>query len=284
MGQFSFDVGSDSFQKIVLDGSREVPVVVDFWAEWCGPCRMLKPILEKLADEFAGKFILAKVNTEQHPGLASQYGVRGIPNVKAFRDGRLVDEFSGALPEASVRDFLRRLIPSPAETLRQQAAESRAGGDLARALQLLAEASGLDPANEATRVDAAEILMDLKQYEEAKRLLDSLSTAALGEERPQRLRTKLEFALAGSQVSSEQELRGQIARQPDDMAARLQLANLLVANGEPAAGLDELLEMIRLDRTWNDQAARKAMLSVFNLLGASPLVTDYRRKLASLLN
>jgi putative thioredoxin len=284
MGQYSHDVGSDTFQQIVIDGSKETPVVVDFWAEWCGPCRMLKPILEKLADEYGGKFILAKVNTEQFPDLAAQFGVRGIPNVKAFLGGRMVDEFSGALPEAAVRDFLQRLIPSPAEELRLKAAELRDAGDTAQALQVLAEASKLDLGNEAVRLDAAEILAELNQAEDAKRLLDSLSPATLAQERPRRLLAKLNFALVGQSSGDEQALRQRIAAQPDDMEARLALANLLVAGGQPAAGMDELLEMVRRDRAWNDEAARKTILSVFSVLGASPLVSEYRRKLSSALN
>lgn len=284
MGEYSFDVGQDDFQRIVIEGSKQVPVVVDFWAEWCGPCRMLKPILEKLADEYGGKFILAKVNTEQFPELASQFGVRGIPNVKAFLGGQVVDEFSGALPEQAVRDFLQRLIPSPAEELRLKAAELRAAGDSAKALQVLAEASKLDMTNEVIRMDAAELLVDLEQLEEAKRLLESLSPATLMDERPQRLLARLNFAQAGASGADEAALREHVAAQPDDMETRLQLANLLIAAGKHGAGMDELLEMIRRDRTWNEEAARKTMLSVFNVLGGGPLVSEYRRKLASALN
>lgn len=284
MGQFSFDVGSDNFQQVVIEGSRTAPVVVDFWAEWCGPCRVLKPILEKLADEFQGRFILAKVNADQHQELAARFGVRGIPSVKAVVDGRVVDEFSGAIPEAAVREFLARVIPSPAEKLRRKAGELRAAGDTAGALQVLAEASGLDPANEQVRLDAAEILLDLDQAEEARRLLDSLSPAAKGEERAQRLQARLAFAAAGQGTDDEQTLRARIATAPDDMEARQKLANLLVAAGRHAEGMDELLEMIRRDRGWNGEAARKTMLAVFNVLGGGPLVSEYRRRLASALN
>lgn len=284
MGQYSFDVGSDDFQRIVIEGSKQAPVVVDFWAEWCGPCRMLKPILEKLADEYGGRFILAKVNTEQFPDLAGQFGVRGIPNVKAFSGGQLVDEFSGAQPEAAVREFLERLIPSPAEELRLKAGELRDAGEPGKALQALAEASKLDMGNELIRLDAAEILIEQGQNDEARRLLDSLSPATLMEARPQQLLARLNFALAGESSGDEQTLRACIAARPDDMETRLQLANLLVAGGRPADGMDELLEMIRLDRAWNDEAARKTMLSVFSVLGGSPLVAEYRRKLSSALN
>ncbi len=284
MGQFAFDVTAANFQSVVIDGSQTVPVVVDFWAPWCGPCKSLKPILEKLADEFQGKFILAKVNADENQELAAQFGVRGIPDVKAVHQGRIVDEFSGALPESAVREFLARIIPSPADELRAKAAQLRAGGDLAGALQTLGEASRLDQKNEDVRVDAAEILLDLNELDEARRLLDSLSAVNQMDDRVQRLRARLSFAQGGQSGGDEAGLRERIARQPDDMQARLDLANLLVANGRHAEGLDELLEMVRRDRAWNEEAARKQILAVFSLLGAHPLVSEYRRKLASALN
>lgn len=284
MSQFAFDVDASNFQSIVAEGSQQVPVVVDFWAPWCGPCKSLKPILEKLADEFHGKFILAKVNADENQELAAQFGVRGIPDVKAVYQGRIVDEFSGALPESAVREFLARIIPSPAEELRAKAAEQKAAGDPAGALQTLGEASRLDGNNENVRIDAAEILLDLNQLEEAKGLLDSLAPVARMEDRVQQLLARLGFAQGGQDGGNEAELRDRIAARPDDMQARLDLASLLVAKGRHAEGLDELLEMVRADRNWNEEAARKQILAVFNLLGANPLVSEYRRKLASALN
>jgi len=284
MGQYSFDVDASNFQQIVMEGSRQVPVVVDFWAEWCGPCKMLKPVLEKLAEEFQGKFILAKIDSDKNQDLAAQFAVRGIPSVKAIYNGEIVDEFSGALPEGAVREFLARIIPSPAEELRAKAAEQKAGGDLAGALQTLAEASRLDQANEQVRLDAAEILVDLEQMDEAKHLLDTLSPATLLDDRPRQLLARINFALAGASGGDEAGLRDKANANPDDMDTRLQLANLLVAQGRHAEGMDELLAMIQRDKAWNEEAARKAMLAVFSMLGGSPLVSEYRRKLASALN
>jgi putative thioredoxin len=280
---FAFDVDASNFQQVVIEGSKQAPVVVDFWAPWCGPCKMLKPILEKLAEEYQGKFVLAKVNSDQNQELAAQFGVRGIPSVKAVVGGQVVEEFSGAIPESSVREFLDRIIPSPAGQLRLQALQQRAAGDAAGALQTLAQASKLDVKNEQIRIDAAEILLDQNQLEDAQRLLDSLSPATKLDERPRQLLAKLGFAL-GSR-GDEHDLRARIAAQPDDMDARMNLANVLVAAGRYQEGLDALLEMVRMNRSWNDDAARKAILDIFSMLdGEGDLISVYRRKLASALN
>jgi putative thioredoxin len=285
MGHYAFDVDAGNFQQIVLEGSKRTPVVLDFWAEWCGPCKVLKPILEKLAEEYQGKFILAKINADQSQDLAAQFGVRGIPSVKAVYRGELLEEFSGAIPESAVREFLARIIPSPAEELRAAAAQARAEGDTAKALQLLAEASRLDPGNEPVRLDAAAILLSLDQLDEAGRLLDSLSPSTRMEDRAQQLLARLSFARGGQRSGDEAGLRERIAAAPDDMEPRMRLANLLIAGGRHAEGLDELLEIVRRDRYWNDDAARKAILAVFNMLGGQgELVAGYRRKLACALN
>jgi putative thioredoxin len=214
MTDHAFDVDTGNFQEIVIDGSRQVPVVVDFWAPWCGPCRTLKPLLEKLAGEFGGQFILAKVDADKNQELAAQYGVRGIPSVKAFVDGQLVDEFSGALPEPQVREFLARLIPSPVDELRRAARQARESGDLDQALQLLVQATQLDRNDEGLRVDAADVLIEQGQLDEARQLLDSLSPARRMDDDARNTLARLDFAAAGS--GNEAALRDRLATEPND--------------------------------------------------------------------
>ena len=281
MSQFSFDVDERTFPSLVLERSHEIPVLVDFWAPWCGPCRVLKPILEKLSEEYGGRFLLAKVNSDENAALAARYGVRGIPNVKAFRHGEVVDEFTGALPERAVRDFIERLLPSPADDLLREAQQLRRRGDLAAALQRLEAAAALAPDDDEVKRALAEVLIELGRLEEAQAQIDAISAAGRLDEATKRLITRLEFARAATE--NEMALRERLARNPDDMEARLRLAKQLVAAGRYAEGMDELLAMIRRDRRWNDEAARKALLSVFELLGDDPLVAEYRRKLASVL-
>lgn len=279
MSEHALDVGLADFQQQVIEESKRRPVVVDFWAPWCGPCKSLKPILEKLAAEYGGKFLLAKINSDENQELAARYGVRGIPSVKAFLDGEPVDEFSGALPEAEVRGFLDRLIPSPADELRAEAAELRRAGDIAAALKKLADASRIDPVHVGVRLDAAEIMLDLGESDEASRLLASVPGEA--DPRVPQLKARLQFM--GAAGDDEAALKARVVANADDLDARLKLANLLVAAGQYEAGMDQLLEIVRRDRSFGDDVGRKTLLSVFNLLGDDERVSRYRRQLASAL-
>jgi putative thioredoxin len=279
MSEHALDVGLADFAQHVLEESKQRPVVVDFWAPWCGPCKSLKPILEKLAAEYGGKFLLAKINSDENQELAARYGVRGIPSVKAFIDGEPVDEFSGALPESEVRAFLDRLAPSPVDELRRQAAEAHSAGDAPSALQWLADASRIDPDHVGVRLDAAEIMLDLNEADEARRLIGSVPDDA--DPRVPALKARLQFM--GAADEDETALRSRVAANENDLEARLKLANRLVAAGQHEAGMDQLLEIVRRDRGFEDDVGRRTLLSVFDLLGGGEAVSRYRRLLASVL-
>ena len=287
MSPHAFDVSPAEFQEKLVAASQHVPVLVDFWAEWCAPCRQLKPVLEKLAAEYGGRFLLAKVNSDQNQELAGRCGVRGIPNVKAFVGGHLVDEFTGALPEAQVRAFIDKLLPSPAEPLRVAAQEARASGEIELALSLLDDASQADPANETVQLDMAEIRIDAGQLDAARALLDALEHKARDASRLKTLQARLKLVAAGGGADAAA-LQARIAANGDDPDARLQLANALALSGDYRPALEHLLAIVRRDRKWQDEAARKAMLDLFTLLGGDAqfddLVREFRIALARTLN
>ena len=287
MNAFSLDVGSADFQDKVLAASHHAPVLVDFWADWCAPCRILKPILEKLAADYGGRFILAKLNSDQNQELAARYGVRGIPNVKAFVNGEMVDEFTGALPEAQIRAFIDSLLPSPAEPLRVAAREARARGDAEVACSLLADALQLDPANETVQLDLAEIHIDAHRIDAARAILDALEHRAKDMARIGALQARLKLVTAGAGADPAA-LAARIAAHAGDLDARLQLAHALALAHDYRPALEQLLEIVRRDRQWQDQAARKTMLDLFTLLGGNAqyddLVREFRIQLARTLN
>ena len=281
MAAHVIDVSSATFEREVLEASKEAPVVVDFWAPWCGPCRSLGPVLEKLAAAYAGRFKLAKINSDENQDLAAAFGVRSIPTVIGFRDGRPVSQFLGAVPESQARAFIDQLLPSPSQIEQARAARLRAAGDPAAAAEALRKALDLDAANDAARLDLAEILIELGRPAEAEPLLDAVRPDVDLEARVAALRAAAAFARSGADESG---LRQKLAADPADHDARLALAGAYAGKKRYREALDELLEIVRRQRDWKDGAARKQALNIFNLAGDQPeLVSEYRRKLASAL-
>jgi putative thioredoxin len=276
------DVGDAAFEPEVLARSRSVPVVVDFWAPWCGPCRALGPLLERLADEHAGAFVLAKLDVDRAPAVAQRYGVRSIPLVLGFRDGAPVAEFVGAQPEAAVRQFLERLLPTAGDRLAAEGDELAAAGHENAAEERYREALGHEPRNGPALVGLARLLAERGTVAEALELLERVvpsgAVGAAAEQLAAQLRVR------GEAPGDEAALRARVAARPDDLAAHLDLGRALAARGDYEAALAELLRVVEHDPQFAEQAARRAMLDVFGLLGRDhPLVERYRAELARAL-
>ena len=279
------DATEADFQQSVIEESKKRLVLVDFWAPWCGPCRSLTPVIEKLAQEYAGRFLLARVNSDENQSLASQFGVRSIPNVKAFSDSKMVDEFAGAVPEGTGRQFIERLLPSPAEDQRRAAMQTYASGNADAALASLEAAQSLEPNNDNIRLDRAEILIDLGRSEDAEALLDELAPLAKLESRVEHLRALLTFSDTGQAEVSTDQLEARVSQNSTDLDARLALAKQYVAAKQFEPALNHLLEIIQTDRQFGEDAGRKTMLAVFELLGNEHQLTrQYRRLLAASIN
>jgi len=273
------EVTADTFQQEVVDKSREVPVVVDFWAPWCGPCRTLTPILERLAAEKAGAFVLAKVNTDEEQELPGAFEVNGIPAVFAIKDGQLVDKFEGALPEAQVRQFIEKLLPGavPAEDPRD--AEAR---DPAAALFAYREKFAADPNDPAARVALARVLLAKPGGEaEAATLLAPVEGGAEGAEAEQ---LKAVIALRETPHADADLAAARAEVKADDAASRVPLAAVLAARGEYVPAMDELIAAAELDAALGRGPVRELMVRVFNAIGPrSPEADDYRGRLRNLI-
>ncbi len=277
-------VTAENFESVVIDGSFDLPVLVDFWADWCAPCRMLMPILAKLAEDYGGQFLLAKLNTEEEQAMAAHFGIRSLPTVQLFKEGRPVDQFMGALPETQIREFLDRHIARASDGLLAQAQGLMAAGDLDRARGLIQRARGEDPAN--PRVALAEVQLTVAQgdVEEAQSQLERLPIDLAHDPEVTALRGQLQFATALKGAPGPSALQARLAADPKDSEARYQLAAHHVVAGEYAAALESLLELMKRDRTYGDDAGRKGMVAVFDLLGgADDLVTKYRARMMSAL-
>ena len=285
MSTHTVDVSESNFMQEVVEASRRLPVLVDFWAPWCGPCRSLGPILEKLAAEYQGRLRVVKINSDENQALAGQFDVRGIPNVKAVVDGRIVDEFTGALPESAVREFIDALLPSPAEPLRQEAQAARARGEADAARKLLRQAIRLDPGHEQARLDLVDVLLDAGDLAEARRLLDEFAEQGKDRARIDSLAARLALAQDGAGTADEGALRARIGADGGDLAARLDLAKRLAAKLDYRGALEELLEIVRRDRGFQDDIGRRTLLQIFSLLGPdSDLVREYRGALSRIIN
>jgi len=275
------EVGDRDFESAVIERSRHVPVVVDLWAPWCGPCRTLGPLLEGLADEQAGGFILAKVNIDENPGLAQALRVQSIPMVLGFRDGQVVTEFVGALPESAVREWLTRVLPGPADALAAEGEALATAGKLSEAESAFRQALALDARCDRALLGLAGILATRGEHANALELLDRVAPGPL---RPSADRLAAEVRIREAGGGDEQTLRATLAANPADLETRLLLGQVLAAGSRYGDALEQYLEVVRRDRDFRDGAARKAMLDIFELLGPTNETAErYRSELAKVL-
>jgi putative thioredoxin len=282
------DTTTAGFRQDVIAESMKQPVLVDFWAPWCGPCKQLTPALEKAVKAAGGKVKLVKMDIDEHPQIAGQLGVQSIPAVFAFVKGQPVDGFMGALPESQIKQFIERLIgpvgPSEIEEVLAEADARAAEGDAAGAAELYAAVLAEEPDNVVALASLAKLHLSLKDIEGARRFLDMVPAAKANDPIVTGARAAIDLAEQAASLGDLADLERRIAADPEDMQARFDLALGLAGRNKREAAADHLIDIVKRDRTWNDDGARKQLVQFFEAWGPmDPATIAGRRKLSSIL-
>lgn len=282
---FIVNVTAQNFAQVVLEASDTRPVLVDFWADWCAPCRSLMPTLARLAEQYQGAFLLAKVNTDEEQRLAGQYGIRSLPTVKVFRNRQVVDEFMGAQPESVIRALLDKYLVRASDRLCQQALEAAQRGQFQHATELLDTAQAGEPGNHKISLTRVEVLLLHHQHDAAADLLDGLPISEQAKPEVKALRGRLALARTAETAAPVSALEQAVQTNPHDCEALYQLAAHHAQQGNHETALALYLRIVKLDRQFRDDAGRTGLVTLFELLGSdNPLVRQYRRQLAAVLH
>jgi putative thioredoxin len=284
------EVNTQTFMTDVVDASHDIPVIVDFWAPWCGPCKTLGPQLEKAVREAKGAVRMVKVNVDENQQLAAQMRIQSIPAVYAFKDGRPVDGFVGALPESQIKAFVKKLMalggpaPSPVAEALEQAKAAFAAGDLNTASTFYSHILQREPDNVDALAGLGRCLLNSGDVKKARQLLEHVPADAAGHPEVAALRSGLELAEQAEKAGSSADLAARVQANPADHEARFNLALALFAQGNREEAVDHLLDIVKRARQWNDEAARKQLLKFFEAAGPTdPFTIASRRRLSTLL-
>jgi putative thioredoxin len=283
------DVSIETFATDVLEASRDVPVIVDFWAPWCGPCKQLGPVLEKVVNEARGAVRLVKINIDENQEIARQLRIQSIPTVYAFKNGQPVDGFMGAIPESQVRAFVQQLaggeaVANPAEDILAMADEAFAAGDVGAAAQGYAQVLQDEPGQPRAVAGLARCYLKSGDVDRARKTLQLVRPDGAGDETIRAVEAEVSLREQAANAGDTAELRAKLEANPNDHQARYDLAMALDAKGDRQGAIDALLESVRRDRNWNEQAARKHLVTLFEAMGpADPRTIEARRKLSSIL-
>lgn len=282
------DTDTEHFVADVLEASREVPVIVDFWAPWCGPCKTLGPMLEKVVGQAGSAVKLVKVNIDENPQIASQFRIQSIPAVFAFDKGQPVDGFVGALPESQIKQFVQRLTgdqgPSEIDQAVEMAEQAVLSDEIERAVGIFGQVLRVEPDNAAAIGGLAQCHIKNRDLEQARQVLDAAGPEIANDQKVASARAALDLAEGAQDSGDAEPLRAAVAADPNNHQARFDLANALVAQNEREEAVDHLLEIVQRDRNWNEEAARTQLLKLFEAFGLTdPLTVASRRRLSSIL-